>query len=322
MFEPEKRPIDNTEKKFIDNKEKKPIDNKEKKLLKTFYKKGIKMYYTKLFNFVNHHLKKEKENEWKEAVINIKKSIFEGPPKFPIATFVPIYSHMVVKIEEEWKKFEISAKNLIPDFELKTNHIPISFSMILQKVHSPPIIACFLGLIIGMSGMREILFSYNHYIYNLVDGIYIVSKAMVPFMYIALGISMLSIKGIDFMKTPINKKYVIISFIMRFIIYPFIGLLYVYLWKNYYGGIDIFIAKFNLNGDREWLISTGSDQNDISRGIIADYLGNIYITGQIGSDENTKGVELIDVALQVEPLKDCEQINCFINSLSIDKHLH
>jgi ATP-dependent protease ClpP protease subunit len=43
-------------------------------------------------------------------------------------------------------------------------------------------------------------------------------------------------------------------------------------------------------------------------------IGNIYITGQIGSDENTKGVELIDVALQVEPLKECEQINCYINS--------
>lgn len=43
-------------------------------------------------------------------------------------------------------------------------------------------------------------------------------------------------------------------------------------------------------------------------------IGNIYITGQIGSDDTTKGVELIDVALQVEPLKECEQINCFINS--------
>jgi ATP-dependent protease ClpP protease subunit len=43
-------------------------------------------------------------------------------------------------------------------------------------------------------------------------------------------------------------------------------------------------------------------------------IGNIYITGQIGSDDITKGVELVDVALQVEPLKECEQINCFINS--------
>jgi ATP-dependent protease ClpP protease subunit len=43
-------------------------------------------------------------------------------------------------------------------------------------------------------------------------------------------------------------------------------------------------------------------------------IGNIYITGQIGSDDTTKGVELVDVALQVEPLKECEQINCYINS--------
>jgi len=43
-------------------------------------------------------------------------------------------------------------------------------------------------------------------------------------------------------------------------------------------------------------------------------IGNIYITGVIGSTEEEKGVELIDVVSQVEPLKGCEQINCFINS--------
>ena len=43
-------------------------------------------------------------------------------------------------------------------------------------------------------------------------------------------------------------------------------------------------------------------------------IGNIYISGQIGSTENEKGVELIDVVSQAEKLKDCTQINCFINS--------
>jgi ATP-dependent protease ClpP protease subunit len=43
-------------------------------------------------------------------------------------------------------------------------------------------------------------------------------------------------------------------------------------------------------------------------------IGKIFITGQIGSDENTKGVELIDVVSQFEPLRDCEIIECFINS--------
>lgn len=43
-------------------------------------------------------------------------------------------------------------------------------------------------------------------------------------------------------------------------------------------------------------------------------IGNIYINGQIGSTPETKGVELIDVVSQVEPLKGCTQINCYINS--------
>lgn len=43
-------------------------------------------------------------------------------------------------------------------------------------------------------------------------------------------------------------------------------------------------------------------------------IGKIYITGQIGSDEKTKGVELVDVVSQVEPLRQCEVIECYINS--------
>lgn len=43
-------------------------------------------------------------------------------------------------------------------------------------------------------------------------------------------------------------------------------------------------------------------------------IGKIYITGQIGSDENTKGVELVDVVSRVEPLRNCEAIECYINS--------
>ena len=128
-------------------------------------------------------------------------------------------------------------KKIKPEFKLETNEIPLSISIILNKVHSPPIIGCILGLLIGMSGMREILFSTNHYIYNIVNGIQIVTKSAVPYLYIAVGISMLSINGINYMNTPITKKYIIISFFHRFLIIPAIGLLWVYIWKTFFGGI-------------------------------------------------------------------------------------
>jgi ATP-dependent protease ClpP protease subunit len=49
-------------------------------------------------------------------------------------------------------------------------------------------------------------------------------------------------------------------------------------------------------------------------------VGNVHIIGQIGNSYNEdgtileKGVELVDVVSQVEPLKECETINVWINS--------
>ena len=61
-------------------------------------------------------------------------------------------------------------------------------------------------------------------------------------------------------------------------------------------------------------------------------IGNVYITGQIGNnyDENgnitQKGVELIDVVSQIEPLSSCETINVWINSpggfVSVGNDIH
>lgn len=113
----------------------------------------------------------------------------------------------------------------------------ITFSLVLKKIHYPAVIGCILGLLIGISGMRDILFSSNHYITDVYSAITIVTKSTVPFLYIAVWISMTSISSIDLMHTPISKKYIIVSFIERFIILPGIGILWLWIWKTYYGGI-------------------------------------------------------------------------------------
>ena len=61
-------------------------------------------------------------------------------------------------------------------------------------------------------------------------------------------------------------------------------------------------------------------------------VGNVHIIGQIGNsykEDGTileKGVELIDVVSQIEPLKDCETINVWINSggglVSVGDEIH
>jgi ATP-dependent Clp protease, protease subunit len=43
-------------------------------------------------------------------------------------------------------------------------------------------------------------------------------------------------------------------------------------------------------------------------------IGNIYITGQIGSNEDSKGVELLDIVTQVKKNEGAEMLNIHINS--------
>ncbi len=68
----------------------------------------------------------------------------------------------------------------------------VVIKIILKYLYFPIIIGGVLGLIIGSSGMRNILLSSNHYISNLVDGIYLITKITIPVMYIPIGISFVS----------------------------------------------------------------------------------------------------------------------------------
>ncbi len=212
------------------------IELRRKSLVKIFAT-DVERYYQKVFGFVEKHLNEQKASEYNEFKLTTFLAIFGIPPKFPTVKNVEITANMVKVVEEEWIKFESRVKKINPEFKLATNNYPLSISLILSKVHSPPIIGCFLGLLIGMSGLREVLFSSNHYVSNLVDGIEIITKASVPFLYVALGVSMLSIKTFNPINTPLSAKYIILTFLHRFIILPGIGLFYVYLWKTYYGGI-------------------------------------------------------------------------------------
>jgi len=50
------------------------------------------------------------------------------------------------------------------------------------------------------------------------------------------------------------------------------------------GNWDIFLTKFDKNGDREWTKLYGSSQKDMGNDITLDRVGNIYITGEKDGD--------------------------------------
>lgn len=205
------------------------------------------LYYSKVFEYVEHHLNVVRLEEYYEFKIHTEKDIIHFPPKFPTVKNLTINSKMCKVINQEWEKLYRSVIIIDPHFKMNTLEVPVSVKIILSKIHSPPVIGCFLGLLIGMSGLREVLFSTNHYISNIIDCIQNITKATVPFLYVNLGISILAIKNLNPLNTPLDKRYIILSFIHRNIVIPSIGLFYIYLWKTYYGGMVLASKVFRIS---------------------------------------------------------------------------
>jgi len=197
----------------------------------------VEKYYILAFIFIENFINEDKVLLFEEEQCKIIKNLKEFPPKFPIVKSIELSAEKIKIIDQEFEEFEKKIKIVNENFTFKPKHTTISLSLLISKLLSPPIVGCFLGLLIGISGMRDILFSKNHYISNVVEGLYVVTRANVPFLYVVLGISMLSVKNINFSNTPISTKYVLLTFLVRFVILPGFGLLYVYLWKVYFGGI-------------------------------------------------------------------------------------
>jgi hypothetical protein len=49
------------------------------------------------------------------------------------------------------------------------------------------------------------------------------------------------------------------------------------------GNEDMFLASYNSNGDNNWVISCGGEEDDIGRGVSHDTAGNIYVIGDFAS---------------------------------------
>ncbi len=60
------------------------------------------------------------------------------------------------------------------------------------------------------------------------------------------------------------------------------------------GSIDIFIAKYNSSGTRQWAIKAGGTRDDRGRDITLDGLGNLYLTASYTQSANFSGTNISD----------------------------
>jgi len=56
--------------------------------------------------------------------------------------------------------------------------------------------------------------------------------------------------------------------------------------NSHKGGEDIFIARYSIDGQKEWLRQLGTKASDLGWGITVDSLGNVYVTGYTAGDFN------------------------------------
>ncbi len=160
----------------------------------------------------------------------------EHPPCFPIARGVNLGDDKIKKINNIWKDYNQIINENYKDFKLNFKNDISGYTLVLNKMYSPILLGGILGLAIGLSGMREILFGKNHYISNLLEGIYIVSKAAVPFFYIQVGVQFLTMKKLD-LNLTLSKTHIYFSLVYRYLIIPGLGLVWIYIMSNFYGGI-------------------------------------------------------------------------------------
>jgi hypothetical protein len=215
---------------------------------------SIEQYYHKIFLCIEANLNVSLREQYEKEKLSIMKDLYQVPAKFPMVQGVKILGDTVDKIEVEWKKYETNVKLFHNEFKIAPKLISLDWKLILRELYCPPITGCFLGLLIGISGMRSILVSKNHYIVNLVDGLTIAYKATVPFLYVAVGISVVSLKGLNLDNMALSWRHIWLSFLTRFIIMPLIGIAYIYLWTHYYGGIVLDSLVFRLSMFFPWAL--------------------------------------------------------------------
>ncbi len=216
---------------LVEKENNKNMNLSEKEIILNYYQAAFDMIEYDPANF-NIDLITEYE-EMKEEIL---RKVHHTPPKFPIVRSAQIDSQTLDIINKEWEIFEPKVKHASQSFK----GLPqgkIDNQILMAKIYAPPTLGVVVGLILSLSNIRLIVFdSTNHYWNNIVDGLNIIDKSMVAFLFLLIGLSSASTNGLS-MNNPLKKKHIIIVFIMRFIIVPGLGLLVIYFWKNVYGGI-------------------------------------------------------------------------------------
>lgn len=197
-------------------------------------------YYKDLFQFAEIKVDPLKRGDFYEFKEKALENLSKDPCEYPFCPTIHINTHQSVEIEHDYQEWESKMKEENKDFAVKFDVINIDKMLLIKACFSPPNLAFFLGLILAMSKIREIMFDGNIYFANIVDGGKMISSNLTPFLFLVIGVACLpkspEEKALEKNRyTLLSKLHIILLFIIRFLIVPALGLLAIWIWKKIYG---------------------------------------------------------------------------------------
>lgn len=157
-------------------------------------------------------------------------------PKFFAVDSMKIDINGKNQLDECWEKLVLDAKKHNIEVKLTTKEVIISPSFVISQVMNPPVISCLLGIFLGVSGLREVIFSENHYIKNCYFIYRVISGSFIPLVCVNAGYALVNSPKIN-LNFSITKLQIGVSYLLWLVVFPIIGYCVLLLFDVIYGNL-------------------------------------------------------------------------------------
>ena len=111
------------------------------------------------------------------------------PIKYPTHYTLKISPSDEKYIEKKYIEWEEKIKELHTNFKGEKSNVHVHSMLILKSLISPPTIGFCIGILLGVSRIRDLIWDGNIYFENLIDGLNFFQKALTPFLFLVIGVA-------------------------------------------------------------------------------------------------------------------------------------